>query len=303
MQTADPVRRTSEIEDPTNIYAVHPISNRLVPLCARLGIPPNAVSVAGMACGLLAGIAYAHDRNPWAVVAGFLLMLAWHVLDGVDGQLARLTGAQSQSGKILDGMCDYVTFTAVYLGLALVLSARHGAWVWALVALSGACHAVQSAIYEVQRQEYNHWGHGRASAALPEPTRQPAGGLPERLHDVYLSVQRLAVCIDGAPRQRLAALLRQDPARAAAIRRLYRETFAPPVRRWAVLSANARTLGLFACALLRRPLLYFILEIVVLSAVLAVLLYQQHRRSRRFLEGQGSCPWTPPKAEPLDSLT
>ncbi len=282
MQPADPIRRASEIEDPTNLHAVHPISNRLVPLCARLGIRPNAVSIAGMACGLLAGVAYAHYRNPWLATAGFLLMVAWHVLDGVDGQLARLTNAQSQSGKILDGICDYVTFTAVYVALALVLSRQHGAWVWGFVALSGACHAVQSATYELQRQEYNHWGHGHAGAALPGPSAVE-GGLRNRLHAVYVSVQRLAVTIDGVPRRRLTALLRQDPDRAIGIRRLYRETFAPAVRRWSVLSANIRTLGLFACVLLRRPLLYFCLEIVLLSAILAILIHRQRRRARRFL--------------------
>ena len=35
----DPVRRTLEIEDPTNLYFVHPIANRLTPLFARAGIP------------------------------------------------------------------------------------------------------------------------------------------------------------------------------------------------------------------------------------------------------------------------
>ncbi len=301
MMTADPVRRTLEIEDVTNRYGIHPISGWLVPLCARLGIPPNAVSVAGMGCGLLAGVAYAHYRDPWAALGGFLLMLAWHVLDGADGQLARLTNAQSQTGKILDGICDYVTFTAVYLGLALVLGRQHGAWVWGLVALSGACHAVQSAIYEVQRQEYNHWGHGRPSAALPERALPARPGAGDWLHAAYLWVQLRSVGLTGAPRRRLEAALQQDPGHAAAIRSSYRETFAPAVRRWSVLSANYRTLGLFGCALLQRPLLYFSIEVVVLNAILAVLLHRQHRRIRTFLEDQGSAldppraagPWNP----------
>ena len=289
MQTADPVRRTLEIEDATNLHIIHPIANRLVPICARLGIRPNAVSIAGMACGVLAGVAYAHYRDVLLAIAGFLLMLAWHVLDGVDGQLARLTRSQSQSGKILDGICDYVTFTAVYIGLALVLGRQHGAWVWGLVAVSGACHAVQSALYEVQRQEYDFWGRGRASAVLPEPPSPRAGraasdiGLGDRLHAVYLRVQSLAVGITGTTRHRLAASLRQDPECAGRVRLLYREMFAAPVRRWSVLSANTRTLAIFACALAQRPLFFFYFEIVGLSAVLAVLLALQHRRVGRFL--------------------
>ena len=43
----------------------------------------------------LAGVAYAHYQDPRLTLAGFILMIAWHVMDGADGQLARLTHAQS----------------------------------------------------------------------------------------------------------------------------------------------------------------------------------------------------------------
>ena len=112
-QGAEPARRLEEIEDPTNLWFVHPLSERLVPLLARAGVHPNAVSLAGMACGAAAGFSYHRVHDPRAVVAGFALMLAWHVLDGADGQLARVTGKQSPTGKVLDGVCDYVTFAAV----------------------------------------------------------------------------------------------------------------------------------------------------------------------------------------------
>ena len=126
METSESVRRESEIEEITNLYVIHPVSTFLTPRFARLGITPNAVSLAGMGFGILAGFAYYRYRDPrWAVV-GFLLMIAWHVMDGADGQLARLTNAQSELGKILDGICDYVTFIAVYSALAAALSRNIG---------------------------------------------------------------------------------------------------------------------------------------------------------------------------------
>ncbi len=284
---AEPVRRLAEIEDPTNLWFVHPVSNRLTPILAALHVPPNAVSLAGMACGVLAGVAYFHIRDPWLVAAGFALMLAWHVLDGVDGQLARLTNTQSASGKVLDGICDYVTFTAVYVALALALSRQHGGWVWGVVALAGACHAVQSAIYETQRQDYLFWGWGRASAALADPAAAPPGRPatpPARaaaaLHGLYARVQTLAGGVTPATRRRLTAILDAQPARAPAIRLLYRTMFAPAVRRWSVLSANTRTLCLFAFALAGVPLYYFYAEVAGLSAILLVLLARQDARYR-----------------------
>ncbi len=118
METVEPVRRSLEIEELTNLYFIHPMASRLATLFAARRIPPNAVSVAGMLFGILAGVAYHHYQDLRCVIAGFILMIAWHVMDGADGQLARLTQSQSQSGKVLDGICDYVTFIAVYTGLA-----------------------------------------------------------------------------------------------------------------------------------------------------------------------------------------
>ena len=53
-----------------------------------------------------------------------------------------------------------------------------------------------------------------------------------------------------------------------------------------MLSANYRTLGIFVFAICGAPLLYFVFEIVVLSAVLAVLAFRQHVRFARFVAAE-----------------
>jgi phosphatidylglycerophosphate synthase len=278
---AEPVKRTSEIEEITNAYFIHPISSRLVPLCAALNISPNAVSIAGMGCGIMAGFAYYHYRHLPYAISGFLLMICWHVLDGTDGQLARLTHMQSETGKILDGICDYVTFTAVYVALAAALSRDHGGWIWGVAVIAGASHAVQAAAYEAQRQDYNFWGWGRPFAALAASDNVPGDRPTKRLGRLYAAVQLLATGADANGRRRLAATLAQQPERTAAIRLCYRQVFAPGVRRWSLLSANYRTLAIFLFAALKIPLAYFCFEIVVLSAILAILLAGQQARYAR----------------------
>ncbi len=79
------------------------------------------VSSFGMICGLLAGFCYYNYQNPLFAVLGFALMFMWHVFDGADGQLARATQNFSEIGKVIDGVCDYVTFISVYVGLSLAL--------------------------------------------------------------------------------------------------------------------------------------------------------------------------------------
>ena len=287
--TADdavPVRRTLEIEEITNRYFVHPVANRFARSFARLHIRPNSVSIAGMVFGVMAGVAYYRYRDAWFATGGFCLMVAWHVMDGADGQLARLTRSQSETGKVLDGICDYVTFVAVYLALGLARSPQYGYRVWVLITLSGACHAIQSAIYEVQRQDYDVWGWGRGSAGPLDLQARPAvPRITDRLHRLYTRVQLVAGGLDSRSRRRFADILERRPDRAASIRRSYRDRFAPAVRRWSVMSANYRTVGIFVCAIFGVPLLYFCFEIVGLSALLVVLLRRQGVRYASFLNG------------------
>ncbi len=276
LATAEPIRRTLEIEDPTNLCFVHPVANRLVEPFARAGITPNAVSLAGMTFGIIAGVAYHFSQHVGFAVVGFALMIGWHVMDGVDGQLARLTRTHSAFGKVLDGICDYTTFGAVYIGLALT----RGGWAWALVLVAGACHAVQSAIYELQRQDYNEWGHGIASAAIPAAALPPHRRGADLLLRVYLRVQRAAIDLDA--REKLAAVFARRPERQAELRAAYREVFAPAVRRWSVMSANTRTLAIFLFAAIGRPMLYFPFEILGLGLVLAILLRARRGQYARF---------------------
>jgi phosphatidylglycerophosphate synthase len=287
---AEPIRRTSEIEELTNLYFIHPISARLVRVFSRLRISPNAVSLTGMACGVLAGVAYHRYQTSWCALAGFVLMLAWHVMDGADGQLARLTNSYSELGKVLDGVCDYVTFTAVYIGLVLAMSHTLGPWAWAVAVVSGICHAVQSATYEMQRQEYNFWGWGRKSAALPEVAARRrdmplAQRLPDMLHRQYTRVQLWAAGGAVAFHKSFARILATRPGHDAELRQRYRDAFAPAIRKWGVLSSNYRTLAIFIAALLKAPLLYFLFEIFGFSLILIILLGAQKVRYRQFLQG------------------
>jgi len=284
--TNEPVRRASEIEEITNLHVIHPVSNFLTPRFARMGVTPNTVSVAGMGFGVLAAFAYYHYRDLRWAVAGFSLMIAWHVMDGADGQLARLTNAQSELGKVLDGICDYVTFIAVYVALAAALARDIGARAWVLAAVAGLFHALQSAAYEAQRQEYSFWGLGKTSAKLAMPGAAGKPGPLAGLHRLYVGAQLLVSGQAARFHGRLAeAFDRAGPGRAEAVREKYRAIFAPAVRRWSILSANYRTIGIFLGAAIARPDWYFLFEILGFSAVLVALLVYQRSRYRLFFNG------------------
>jgi phosphatidylglycerophosphate synthase len=284
MTSPESIRRTTEIEEITNLYFIHPLASRLVPFFAQMRLTPNAVSIMGMLFGILAALAYYRYTDLRFAITGFALMIAWHVMDGADGQLARLTHTYSYFGKVLDGISDNVTFLAVYTALAIALSRKHGDWMYALVALSAMCHAVQSASYEAQRQEYDYLGWGRKPQE-PPPRDSPErdGDGPTAIRWLFDFLHRLFFAGLSFPtagitrkfRETMAAALQRQREDTALIRQRYRETLAPQLRRWSILSANYRTLGIFIAALFKAPEYYFGFEIIGFSAALALLIRRQ----------------------------
>jgi hypothetical protein len=65
------------------------------------------------------------------------------------------------------GIADHVAFVAVYAALAVTSSRRHGNLIYLLIAISAAFHAIQSASYETERQEYEYLGWGKTPQNPP----------------------------------------------------------------------------------------------------------------------------------------
>ncbi len=81
---------------------------------AAAGIPANAITLAGLALGLLAVPLIAWESYALALVA----ILASRFADGLDGAVARLRGP-TEFGGYLDIVCDFVFYAAVPFGFAL----------------------------------------------------------------------------------------------------------------------------------------------------------------------------------------
>jgi phosphatidylglycerophosphate synthase len=164
--------RPTEIEPPSNRLVVHRASAALLPVAVRLDIHPNTVTFAGLLFGLAAAACYVHWTDWRLATAGFVLMIGWHIMDGLDGQLARATGRSSDLGRLLDGVADYATFIAVYLVLALTHPQPQLAF--ALAAAAGLAHALQSQFYEGERATPAAGPSASTIAAKPCSATAPA---------------------------------------------------------------------------------------------------------------------------------
>ena len=288
----EPTQRTVDIEEVTNLYLFVPLSHWLVPRLAFFKITPNMVSVTGMAFGIVAALSYFHYRDYRFSLLGLFLMGICHVLDGADGALARMTNSQSEFGKVIDGICDYVVYGSVYLALALAMIPTHGTTVWYIVVGAGISHALQSGAYELQRQEYDFWGYGKKSAELPEliplkalsPDLSFLGKVAAILGNLYARMQYRFSGLDHAFRPALKKYIAEHPDKIDAFQDAYRRKFAPIVRRWGVMCANYRTYGIFIACIMQQPILYFGLEIIILNLILILLIYKQKRYNKAFLQ-------------------
>lgn len=94
------------------------LSARITPhLAPYPQLRPWMITVTATALGVLAGLVLALG---WAVTAGCLAALA-QVLDGVDGQFARLTGTQTRAGAFWDSVLDRYADGALVIGLGIYL--------------------------------------------------------------------------------------------------------------------------------------------------------------------------------------
>jgi phosphatidylglycerophosphate synthase len=116
-------------------YLNKPLSFRITRyvLC-RLDVTPNQVTLIGAAIGL-AGCALIATGRSGAIFAGLLLAHIQSVLDGCDGELARVRFQQSAAGEWLDTLVDDGLNLALVAALGVGLARAHGSALPLVVAI------------------------------------------------------------------------------------------------------------------------------------------------------------------------
>jgi phosphatidylglycerophosphate synthase len=98
-----------------------PISRQLI----RFPITPNMVSLFTLGVSFMAGVCFAMGdyRN---MVLGALLGVFASILDGCDGEVARLKLQESEFGCWLETVCDYLYYLFMFAGMTIGLSRGAG---------------------------------------------------------------------------------------------------------------------------------------------------------------------------------
>lgn len=171
--------KSMDTEEWFDLVFYRPVGFVVAVICRRLGIRPNAITIASIFLGIGCGVLL-YFNNIWLNLLGMALLVLADVGDSADGQLARLTRQYSRLGRILDGMSGDFWFVAIYVAICLrenvtgdFFAAHH--WViWVGAAVTGFCHATQAAMADYYRQ-FHLFSSREPPAQSSKTPRRPSG--------------------------------------------------------------------------------------------------------------------------------
>lgn len=277
--TAPPaVPRLRAMQTALDRWLYHPLARRLAVALAATPVTPNMVSIAGGLLIVAAGVAYVQPAWPWCAIVGLILHMGWHIADGADGDLARMTGRSSAVGEIVDGLADYGGHIILYVTIATAFSVP-GSSLWPVVVAAGVSRMVQASYYESQRRQFLHWVHGVAWLRSSGPAAAGQRGFAQ-LRRLYLALVDLLAPGDPEIDRMLA-----DPKRCAMVRARLEALGPAALAGSALLGANSRTLLLGAAMLAGWPAAYFLYEATLLNLLLAAAFLRAKRTRAALLSG------------------
>ena len=291
--------KSMDTEETFDLMCYRPIGYQWAMLAKKLGITPNAITIASIFLGVGAGVAF-YFNNIWINILGVVLLVWADSFDSADGQLARMTKQYSRIGRILDGVSGDIWFAAIYIAICLrenvtseFFSAHH--WViWVTAVVTGLCHATQAAMADYYRQFHLFFLKGKDGSEL-----DTASKLWERFHQLswkhnFWQKLTLAFYTNYTVGQEKRTPWMQKLRRALAekygsdipqsFRDAFREKSKPLMKYINILSFNTRSSALFAAILIfQMPWLYFAFELTVLNIVLIYMMWRHEKICKDFV--------------------
>ncbi|MCM1414287.1 MAG: CDP-alcohol phosphatidyltransferase family protein [Bacteroides sp.] len=287
-----------DTEEHIDLAFYRPIGYAWACLAKKLGITPNAITIASIFLGIGAGVMF-YFPDMWMNVIGMLLLIWANSFDSADGQLARMTKQYSRLGRILDGLSGDFWFAAIYVAICLRENVTSGffsahTWlIWVIAVVTGLCHAKQAAAADYYRQFHLYFLKGEEGSEL-----ESCNDLRKKLAELSWSKNfwkklTLTVYTNYTANQEAltpnmqalrAELHKRFPSGIIpqAFRDAFREKSLPLMKYTNILSFNWRVIALFTALFLRMPWLYFAFELTVLNFLLIYMIVRHERICRNF---------------------
>ncbi len=274
-----------EVEEFFDLYFYRPLAFLFVKAIYGTSLTPNQITLISMLFGL-AGAVFIGTGDAAMLPLAALLFIVYDVLDCSDGQLARLKKNGTRTGRIIDGVADYVVNVSIYLGIAIGFAPQWDnplLW-WLLTAAAGFSNAGHSIIVDYYRnrfldvvlqrkstfeedlQEFQHeYDELRAKGI------RPFDRLVIRIYLGYSGLQRGMTSGTGEH----AFLAAIDPAR-------YYARNKHMLKSWLLLGPTSQLTFVIIGALFNRMDVY-VIALITLGNFLALVLYLVQSRINRSL--------------------
>lgn len=163
--------KSMDTEEHIDLAFYRPIGYMWACLAKKLGVTPNAITIASIFLGIGAGVMF-YFNDLWLNVIGMLLLIWANSFDSADGQLARMTKQYSRIGRILDGLSGDFWFATIYVAICLRTNvtseffSQHHWVIWVTAVVTGICHAKQAAMADYYRQFHLYFLKGEDGSEL-----------------------------------------------------------------------------------------------------------------------------------------
>ena len=285
--------KSMDTEEFIDIHFYRPIGYQWALFFHKLGVTPNAITVASIFIGIAAGICF-YPKDLTINVIGMLLLIWANSYDSADGQLARMTGQKSALGRILDGTAGDFWFIAIYAAICLRLTPEWGIWIWLLAAVTGWFHSKQAAMADYYRNIHLLFLKGKSGSELSHSPQLKENfkkmswkkefiyKLFEMFYINYIQGQEAWTPRFQAMMQRIRTEYNgqapTDFCQAFRLRSL------PLMKYTNMLSFNTRVIALFVSLFIDMPWLYFVFEMTVLNSMLLYMIRTHERICKEMIE-------------------
>ncbi len=276
--------KSRDTEEWIDLIFYRPLGYQWALFFRKVGLTPNAITVAAIVLGMVAGVLF-YFEDLRLNVAGILLLIWANTYDSADGQLARMTGQSSEMGRILDGVCGDLWFITIYVAICLRLTPTWSYGIWIVAAAAGYFHSRQAAMADYYRNVHLFFIKGKAGSELDrsKEIRKQFSGLSWKgqfTQKLFLwfygnytaSQEKTSPCFQQLYRYLCDTYGEEAPAQVG---RLFRVGSLPLMKFTNILSFNTRAIVLFFSLLVGLPWIYFIFELTVMN-VLFYYMVQRH---------------------------
>lgn len=117
--TMTPEKRKNAKNDFFAFYVGRPLSYYLTVPAIWLKLSPTSVTVMSMVVLLASSVTFMISDNKNIAILAWVLLFLWNLLDGVDGNIARLKKVSSPLGSVWDAMSGYASMFATFFAFGV----------------------------------------------------------------------------------------------------------------------------------------------------------------------------------------